>query len=473
MTLNPANTMSTSELRRDLNVVPVISLVLALLVANALPLVTAKYLGLGRPWINLDYLLLAALAFTPVRRLSLLLLPLVFLIDLLTLVSQLFPVSRIVDVIYLLKFALLSSFEYQFLLFLVLCSLLLVTFLFWKIQRSELGFKIALVILNVGILIYVVDVYAPQPEKNADRLWKRVHEPIASSQLVYYHRHSTTGFFESLSVDEKTFDDGVFPGVSERWFPSESKELHDRLLLIVNESWGLPLDPEIQDEIVQPLKQLGAKLEWFNLGEENFFGPTIAAEMRELCQRNPRYFNLARAAEELGSCLPSLLKERAYHLHVMHGAAGVMYDRVRWYPLVGFEEMIFFESRDWPSRCYSFPGACDIHMMSELEKAFQQPGKRFFYWLTLNSHSMYDARDIHVDVFDCRKHDLPLSSQACRNLKLHAQFFFELAKTLDNPHMSDVEVLIVGDHPPPIFTAPEEDEYFVEDMVGWLHLKTR
>lgn len=443
-------------------------ILVSLLIANVTPFLVAKYLGLVRPWVNVDYILLGVLVFTRLRWLALMLLPFALVVDVLTLVSQVFPVARLVDVAYLLKFTLMSSSTYQLLLLAMFGFGLAVLCSYWLQKPSEQGFKVSLVLLNIALLAYVVDVYSPQSEKNGDRLWKRVHEPIASSQLVYYYQKSTTGFFESLTASGPPFEDGSSPGVTDLWFNNE--DLNDRLLLIVSESWGVAINPGIQDELLRPLRDLGHRLEWFEAGSEGFVGVTVAGEMRELCQLNPRYFNLVDAKDEFGPCLPNQLKARSYQTLAMHGAAGVMYDRFRWYPLVGFDETVFFESRVWPGRCYSFPGACDIHMMGELERAFARPGKQFFYWLTLNSHSVYDARDIHVDVFDCSSFDIPASSETCRNLKLHAQFFFELAETLKKPSMTGVEVLVVGDHPPPLL-APGEADNFMENRVAWVHLK--
>src|SRR5690606_17434191 len=107
----------------------------------------------------------------------------------------------------------------------------------------------------------------------------------------------------------------------------------------------------------------------------------------------------------------------------IHGASGVMYDRVHWYPRVGFDETVFFESRRWQRRCYSFPGACDDELIGEIGRFLEGKEKAFVYWLTLNSHAIYDERDIRIWGFDCAGHGIPEGSQTCRNLSLHYQFF--------------------------------------------------
>src|SRR5690606_9984297 len=115
--------------------------------------------------------------------------------------------------------------------------------------------------------------------------------------------------------------------------------------------------------------------------------------------------------DELTECLPNRLKAQGYDTFAFHGAAGLMYDRVRWYPDIGFNNTMFFEANSWPRRCYSFPGACDSDMVDFVAKSLDNPGKVFTYWLTLNSHYSYDSRDIHGDLFPCEKYAVPINSE--------------------------------------------------------------
>lgn len=149
-----------------------------------------------------------------------------------------------------------------------------------------------------------------------------------------------------------------------------------------------------------------------------------------------------------------------------------MYDRHLWYPHIGFAERTFFESRSWPQRCHSFPGACDLDLREVVREFFASPGRRFLYWLTLNSHSIYDERDIRIDAFDCTAFAIDPQSQSCRNLRLQAQFFQGLAQLLSEGSMQDVRVLLVGDHVPIIFSPQERQARFVDGQVPWLSLRT-
>jgi len=260
-------------------------------------------------------------------------------------------------------------------------------------------------------------------------------------------------------------------GASSPWF--ENQEVLDKkILLVVSESWGMT-DQKIQEAVLSPIRQ---KQELFSQWEEgviDFRGITIEAEIRELCQLDLLHFNFEGHEEELSDCLPNSLRDDGYKTYAFHGAAGLMYDRVKWYPDVGFENSTFFESQTWPRRCYSFPGACDSDMADYVAKSLSKNDKVFSYWLTLNSHFTYDSRDIHSKGFRCAELGVAPGSQTCRNLKLHYQFFSDLAQMLSRSEMAGIKVVVVGDHEPPITDKAEKQRYFVEGKVPWFSLKVK
>lgn len=202
-------------------------------------------------------------------------------------------------------------------------------------------------------------------------------------------------------------------------------------------------------------------------------GSTLDGELRELCQLQSSSYNLTGVMEQLSFCLPNLLKRKGYATAAFHGATGMMYDRYRWYPAVGFQKQVFFEGRIWPRRCYSFPGACDIDILPEIERFFEGKGKRLAYWLTLNSHSPYDVKDIAGEPqFDCAAYSINGNSEICRNLLLHAQFFAGLAGLLSSASMANVDVILVGDHVPVIMNVADRQKYFMDSAVPWVRLVT-
>lgn len=243
-----------------------------------------------------------------------------------------------------------------------------------------------------------------------------------------------------------------------------------RVLLVIAESWGLTKDPASINQQIQPIRRST------HVRDVSFFdieavGTTAAGELRELCGRVPTRLNfrgMTKAA--VGVCLPAQLAELGYKTVSLHAAFGTMYQRVQWYPILGFGESLFREDLPFSgAQCYSFPGYCDRDMF-DLVRRKMQKGKVFFYWLTLNSHVPYDRRDVanfrpnlcHA-AFGSNS-----SEQLCNYQNLHAQFFEGLASLVEDPSMKGVEVLVVGDHPP-IFYDSKTRELFSRDRVPVLH----
>lgn len=427
------------------------------------------WFSLGRPYVNLDYVFVAVFVFTPLRLLALCFLGLAVSADILLLVGQIFPFVRIQDVSYLLGLVPFAPVFYQIILMVGMFFIFFLFYAFWKV-RVWGGVKAALLFLNVGLFFYAVDVYSG--EVGQSKFWRVVERPLVSSQIVNFLDYRGRAFVETANLSGAPFSHAGFKGWSDIWLTSPER-LNRRLLFIVNESWGVAQNEEIGMALIEPVIRLQERLEYVESGEIPFIGATVAAELRELCRLNPNHYNLAEVTSGFEECLPNLLKVNGYSTRAMHGAVGLMYDRARWYPRAGFEKVTFFESREWPARCYSFPGACDMDLLGEIEKEFALPGKRFFYWLTLNSHSFYDSRDIRYDVFDCEHYGVEGRSESCRNFKLQAQFFHGLAELLQSDSMRGVEIAIVGDHSPPIFDAEEKTKVFKENSVSWLHFKMR
>ena len=185
----------------------------------------------------------------------------------------------------------------------------------------------------------------------------------------------------------------------------------------------------------------------------------------------PLHFDLREVQTGFEDCLPNRLQAAGYATGAMHGATSLMYDRRHWYPRAGFQETVFFEDRIWPRRCYSFPGACDLDMLPVLEEFFSRPGKRFMYWLTLNTHAPYDLRDLRNSTVDCSAFNIPEDTESCRLIRLQSDFFNGLADKLAHESLKGVEVIIVGDHAPNMLNLKERDKDFRSSSVPWVRFK--
>ena len=86
----------------------------------------------------------------------------------------------------------------------------------------------------------------------------------------------------------------------------------------------------------------------------------------------------------------------------------------------------------------------------------------------MNTHSVYDERDIVSSDFVCSNWEVDQKSSLCRYLKLQSQFFSTLAEMAKWPELSGSEFLVIGDHAPPILEASYRGEFVDERAVSWI-----
>lgn len=441
---------------------------ICLILVNAGFLLFSFSFDLTRPLFNIDYALALLLIALGWRWFGGLLVAALLLLDVLVLVSQIFPFPRVSDLLYLLSFAPLASAAHAVLLALALGLILskLVAFV-WIGRRVTV--KSALLVLNLALLVLLYQVHAG--DRQGATTYRQAVGGTVASQAVNFVLMRSDLFLEHYSGDSPELKPRS-PGASGPWFEAVRNELAaPRLLLVVVESWGVPHDPAIQQALLAPLRQIS--LRHWQQGTLNTVGTTLEGELRELCMLHSSRYNLTDVTRGFEDCLPNQLQQLGYDTAAIHGATGMMYDRHQWYPRVGFQRQLFFESQAWPRRCFSFPGACDRDLADVVRAFFTDEGMRFMYWLTLNSHAPYDLRDLHrPDVLDCEALAVDPKLEVCRNLLLQAQFFADLAELLRDDSLADVEVIVVSDHVPIIMNVAERQQHFVDGVVPWVRLVT-
>lgn len=287
-----------------------------------------------------------------------------------------------------------------------------------------------------------------------------------------------------IEQNRKAFDLGRYDNVEYvpvRWpsalmqtlgSDSENKTSSRKILFIIAESWGSPGDRRVLNSQIKSIES-SDNVRGMTLGSVHAIGATAFAEFRELCGKLPTKLNLKEISEAgLGECWPKMLARQGYRTVSVHGAHGTMYDRLHWYPVIGFQEKIFKENMPiiTGEQCYSFPGYCDKNLFEVVGHKLAGNDEIFLYWLTLNSHMPYDRRDIFEyrmglceDVFG-----RGYSEGLCNYHNLHVQFFEGLAKLIRNSELSGTEVVVVGDHPP-IFGDESSKSYFEINKVPFLH----
>lgn len=243
-----------------------------------------------------------------------------------------------------------------------------------------------------------------------------------------------------------------------------------RVLFIIAEAWGLPLERSALDRQIHSLKN-SPHVKDLQLEEIHAIGATATGELRELCGVIPTRLNFRKlTSDKVGECLPARLFSQGYATVGLHGAFGGMYRRTLWWPEVGLKELIFKENLpETDSQCFSFPGYCDRNLLKVIIEKMNKE-KVFVYWLSLNSHMPYDRRDVIsyrkelCDVWGSKNSN----EQLCGYQNLHVQFFEGLAALTVDESMKGVEVVVVGDHPP-LFDSSATKSLFSRNQVPALY----
>jgi len=450
-----------------------------LLFANFFAVAASCWLSLGRPLFNLDYVLLLLFCCFPKNSLSKILLFIfyfsIFSVDLLLIVFQIFPFVRMTDLIYLSSFIFNGPVLYRSLLLVSVFSLL-ISFLFIRdffLKKIVLTVKQFSVVLSVAIAIFLAKhLLDPLPK---DTTHARFDKQWVGSQLMFFAQHQQSSFVESVGDHTSKLEPLRFEYSTKSLFEKikNQQPLSKKILLVVNESWGETAKPEHQAAILEAIYQQKDQLEFIRQGSFNFIGATVAAEIRELCHKQPTTFDLKDVdASEFEHCLPQQLQQLGYRTHAMHGAMGIMYDRSIWYPQAGFQDLRFFEQFSTAGVCKSFSGRCDTELVPQVKQLLLSSDKSFVYWLTLNTHAPYDDK-VFIDGLDCAALEVKQNSETCNNYKLQYQFFSALSQLITDPSMKGVEVYVVGDHSPPVFNLGDNFFSFKGSDVAWIHFKIK
>jgi phosphoglycerol transferase MdoB-like AlkP superfamily enzyme len=247
------------------------------------------------------------------------------------------------------------------------------------------------------------------------------------------------------------------------------------VVFVMVESLGNLIDADARARIVAPIydPRVTAKYD-VSYGRIDYYGSTTSGEMRELCgTREPFAEFTAKAGY---SCMPERLRMRGYGTLAVHGFFSTMFGRDEWYPRIGFDNMVFGEAL--APRIHRlcgavFRGACDADLPPLILKetaALKKP--RFIYWLTLNTHIPAAPREALTD-FGCEQpsHGFGIG-KVCRMAELWHDVFAAVSKLALDPAIGPAEILIVGDHAPPLWSRRGRGE-FEAGKVPWYRLTPR
>jgi hypothetical protein len=239
-------------------------------------------------------------------------------------------------------------------------------------------------------------------------------------------------------------------------------------IVVVVESMGQLVDDKARDWIAAPLDTPEIRARYkVTAGSTEYFGSTTAGEMRELCESREAYDKLDAASA--AKCLPARLKRNGYTTMAFHAYSSKMFDRANWYPAIGFDRMTFSEDmlpRTQRTCGTVFRGGCDSDMEGVIARAAGNAKKpALIYWLTLNTHVPVAPTDA--------QNPLPCDDAQSRNIcvmsSMWRQVFESVGRLALDPRIGPAEVLVVGDHAPPLWSTRERG-LFEPGRVAWYRL---
>lgn len=438
------------DIKNIFNLKIILVSLLVILLPNIIMSLLVHLTDTQRVLINIDYFIPLLLLACRQQLLFVIAFIITSLADFLALFTQLFPFIRISDLVYLSKFAFISSTSYQLYGITLIVLIIAQSYLYLKVYKADYN-KTLLVLFNIIILYYAYSVH-----------FTNIGNNLVGSQSISNIDYINSGFVQTFTMTGDAFQKPRVTGATANLFTRADS--HDKVLLVVNESWGVAANAAVQNDVLSPILNNSTVI---NTKQKtlDFVGATLAGELRELCAKAPIHFNLKNQIQGFEDCLPNRYKGLGYNTVAVHGAIGFMYDRKYWYPRAGFEQMLFRDQglNISDSRCYSFPGNCDSDIAGRVVEQFATNDKLFLYWLTLNTHAIYDERDLKIDLFDCSQYGIAFDTADCRNLKLQKQFFYTLSQMITDSALFGTRVIVVGDHEPPFIE--ESSTVFINEQV--------
>lgn len=309
-------------------------------------------------------------------------------------------------------------------------------------------------------------VLAPQPDTVLS--WHGLRQPLMRLPSRWLINAENYRLFKPevpatarISADETSardsgsaFMDAAF---SEGEFPD--------VVLILVESWGQAVDPAIRGALLNAYGQNVGDTYRVLQGTVPFHGPTVSAEVRELCDSDAAFRIMDAPASEMVNCLPRRLDAMGYVTTATHGMTGRLFDRGHWYRRLGFEEILFredFEARGLPDCPGAFRGTCDGAIGEWIGRRLEEPSERprFMYWMTLNSHlPVPDALTLSSPAPCPFWSAQPAHVALCNWFQLVANVHRSVAAIAARKLAHPTLFVIVGDHAPPFANAAARAQF--------------
>jgi hypothetical protein len=412
--------------------------------------VSAWLLGLERPPIALDYIVLwGAALMVPRRRVSALVLMLLFAADFLLFGSLQLRTLDMAAVLVAAQSFLSDAAVRAWGLALGAASAALAILCTRPVRRAGVlpwrdYLLVSVIALGATAADRAVDVANPMRERaRARQLTASAVWSLARVALQVDH---STPPPVPLAPGMRGLD---YVLLSPEWRAAIARDERPNLVVLIVESWGLPVHgPSLEAE----RRRVAARLQRTHVigaGVVPSHGFTLEAEMREWC--GVRAMTAAPVLERRLDCVPNDLAHLGYETVAAHGALGSNYGRDLWWRDAGFEHVMFLDPRRVPGGgCFNayFQTECDRTVLAELANRVHRDTQPVLaYQLTVDAHVPL------AEISDAARHAgcLALAERAWRRRcawHANATATFADAESLVERLHGSTWLLIVGDHPP-------------------------
>ena len=423
---------------------------------------TSKWFGYSRPLISIEYTApIILLPWLGWKKASILIVP-ILILEVWLAVAQVYLLYKPIQWFYMLKYIGYLRDDFLFYLTIFLFVIIVLYILLFKMSekydQTKVFAYLFLVLIFVNFLPSIGGFYDRGQKLYRDHSFRL----LGSSALMLFWLVDEPG----MQIKNDEFDDVLTPWKGKNGEDFKPILKVNKTLLILAESWGEPKNISEKNIQINSLRATGINIEVNTTIDTS--GSTVSAEMRELCRLNNKSVVIEPNSTIFKDCLPNRAKTLGYQTYSIHAASGGMYDRLDWYPKIGFGHSEFYGTipQNGIRKCKSMPGLCDVDMMEHVFRQIKKEKKIFYYWLTLNSHFPYDDRDIFISHSICKQVSLDEDSQRCRHFLLQQQFFNALSEyiKMNRQQLAGTQVIIVGDHNPPFYTDRDR-EAFHENVV--------
>jgi len=236
-------------------------------------------------------------------------------------------------------------------------------------------------------------------------------------------------------------------------------------MAILVESLGLPVDPLMRAWLQAQFDAPGLRDRWtVEFAEEDFRGSTIAGELRMLCGRRGHYSRLTRDMAQ--DCLPRLFDRAGPGTLALHGFSPRMFDRSAWWPVAGFDEVVFGDAlaaKGARSCQGAFEAVCDQDLLAEAFARAGDPRNRFVYALTIGTHLPLPADHVLRPEVAALCRARQVDDSACELIDMAGSLMRSMAQRVAQSSGPSL-IVIVGDHSPP-FIRPSSRQAFSQQRV--------